>query len=129
MRNHIAWALGLLGLWISVSGCQSGGATVEVGRLKTDVAPNLILIYVDDLGYADIGLQGAEFSTPHIDSIARDGVHFTHGYVAHPECGPSRAALLTGLVPARLGYFSNSDRRTPLPLDRPLLQEALRLAT
>lgn len=128
MRIRIAWALGLLGSWGLVCGCGHGGGTVDVSRLETDARPNLILIYVDDLGYADISLQGAEFPTPHIDSIARDGIHFTRGYVAHPECGPSRAALLTGLVPARLGYFSNGDRRTPLPLDRPLLAEALRSA-
>ncbi len=66
--------------------------------------PNLVVIYVDDLGWGDIGVQGAEgYSTPAIDGMAADGVRFTDFYVAQPVCSASRAALLTGCYPNRIG--------------------------
>ena len=67
-------------------------------------APNIVIVFTDDQGYGDIGVQGAEgFRTPHIDRLARDGVRFTDFYVAQPVCSASRAALLTGCYPNRIG--------------------------
>jgi len=57
--------------------------------------PNIILIMADDLGYSDLGCYGGEIETPHIDSLARDGVRFT-GFKNTARCAPSRASLLTG---------------------------------
>ena len=55
---------------------------------------NIVLIFADDLAYADVGCFGAkDIRTPHIDSLARDGVRFTDFYVAQPVCSASRAAL------------------------------------
>jgi arylsulfatase A-like enzyme len=66
--------------------------------------PNIIVIVADDLGYADLGVQGStEIATPHIDSIARNGVRFTQGYANAPVCNATRAALLTGRYQQRFG--------------------------
>jgi arylsulfatase A len=65
--------------------------------------PNIIFILADDLGINDLACYGRrEHRTPHLDQMARDGMRFTASYCAQPICSPSRAALLTGLAPARL---------------------------
>jgi arylsulfatase A len=65
---------------------------------------NIVLIFADDLAYADVGCFGArDIRTPHIDSLARDGVRFTDFYVAQPVCSASRAALLSGCYSGRVG--------------------------
>ena len=70
--------------------------------------PNIIVLFADDLGYGELSCQGnPEIPTPHIDSIASNGVRFTNGYVAGPNCSPSRAGLLTGRIPTRFGYEFN----------------------
>src|SRR5438067_9451636 len=66
--------------------------------------PNVVLILADDLGYADVGVYGAKgFATPHIDRLAREGIRFTDFHVAQGVCSASRAALLTGCYPNRVG--------------------------
>jgi arylsulfatase len=68
------------------------------------VPPNVVLIFCDDLGYADIGPFGAQdFSTPHLDRLAREGRKFTRFYVSSAVCSASRAALLTGCYHSRVG--------------------------
>ncbi len=70
--------------------------------------PNIVILFADDLGYGELSCQGnPEIPTPHIDSIANNGVRFTAGYVAGPNCSPSRAGLLTGRIPTRFGYEFN----------------------
>lgn len=70
--------------------------------------PNIIVLLADDLGYGELTCQGnPEIPTPHIDSIAAQGVRFTDGYVTAPNCSPSRAGLLTGRIPTRFGYEFN----------------------
>ncbi|VAX20771.1 Arylsulfatase, partial [hydrothermal vent metagenome] len=66
--------------------------------------PNVIIIFTDDQGYADLGCYGAKgFTTPNLDKMASEGTRFTDFYVASPVCSPSRAALLTGSYPDRVG--------------------------
>ena len=66
--------------------------------------PNFVVIFTDDQGYGDVGCYGAEdFETPHLDRMAAEGMRFTDFYVAAPVCTPSRAALMTGCYPKRLG--------------------------
>lgn len=70
--------------------------------------PNIVILFADDLGYGELSCQGnPEIPTPHIDSIAANGVRFTNGYVAGPNCSPSRAGLLSGRIPTRFGYEFN----------------------
>ncbi len=70
--------------------------------------PNVIVILADDLGYADLGCQGStEVISPHIDSIAQNGVRCTAGYVTAPQCCPSRAGLITGRSQNRFGFEAN----------------------
>lgn len=72
--------------------------------MAADRPPNIVLIFTDDQGYGDIGAFGAKsMATPHLDSLARDGVKFTNFHVAQAVCSASRAALLTGCYPNRLG--------------------------
>ena len=69
--------------------------------------PNIVYIFTDDLGYGDIGCFGAtDISTPNIDRMADEGIKFTDFYSASPVCSPSRAALLTGRLPQRMGINS-----------------------
>jgi len=65
--------------------------------------PNIVIIYADDMGYADLSCYGASWKTPHLDQLAAEGIRFTDFYVAQPVCSASRTALLTGCYPNRLG--------------------------
>ncbi|MEQ1858691.1 MAG: sulfatase-like hydrolase/transferase [Chthoniobacteraceae bacterium] len=70
--------------------------------------PNILIIVADDLGYADIGFQGAkDVPTPHLDALAARSVRCTSGYVSHPFCSPTRAGLLTGRYQQRFGHENN----------------------
>src|SRR6476620_8611831 len=71
--------------------------------------PNLVIFYADDLGWGETGCQGCkDIPTPHIDSLAANGIRFTQGYVAATYCSPSRAGLMTGRYPTRFGHEFNA---------------------
>ena len=90
--------------------------------------PNIIVIYTDDHGYADLGIQGqkSDVKTPHIDQLARDGVRMTSGYVTAPQCAPSRAGMLTGRYQQRFGLDENHN--IPLPLEETIIPQRLKKA-
>ncbi len=68
--------------------------------------PNIVIIFTDDQGYADVGCFGAtKIKTPNLDRMASEGIRFTDFYVAQPVCSASRAALLTGCYPNRIGIL------------------------
>jgi uncharacterized protein (TIGR03437 family) len=93
----------------------TAGATHTAAFTLAKQKANIVMIVADDLGYADLGAQGsAEIVTPNIDSIARNGVRFTHGYVTAPVCNASRAALLTGRYQQRFGVELLSNPNLPL---------------
>lgn len=81
--------------------CKNGGKKeVVLEGDKKEELPNIVIIYLDDLGYGDLGAYGAtELSTPHIDKLAQGGVRFTNGYATSATCTPSRYGLLTGVYP------------------------------
>ena len=70
---------------------------VEAKALKGS-KPNVVIIYVDDMGYGDLGVQNPDslIPTPHLDQLAREGMRFTDGHSSSSQCSPSRYALLTG---------------------------------
>ena len=93
---HGLACLGLVALGAIVTGCT--------GRERVERPPNFIIILTDDQGYADVGVYGARgFDTPNLDRLAQDGIRFTSFYMANSACSPSRAALLTGSYPDRVG--------------------------
>ena len=78
--------------------------------------PNVLVFLSDDVGYGEYGFQGSkDIPTPHIDSIARNGVRFTQGYVSGPYCSPTRAGLMTGRYQTRFGHEFNSVARRSRP--------------
>lgn len=109
-----------------------GGAfsAIAAGRPSR---PNIVLLFADDLGYGELGCQGnPEIPTPHIDSIARNGVRFTSGYVTAAYCSASRAGLMTGKFQTRFGYefnpigAHNEDPDAGLPLSETTLATHLK---
>jgi arylsulfatase A-like enzyme len=96
-----------------------------------DAPPNIVIIFADDLGYGDLGVQGhPTIRTPHIDRLAAEGKRFTDFYAA-PVCSPSRAALLTGRYPVRSGMYGRRgvlfpDSKGGLPDDEITIAEVLR---
>jgi arylsulfatase A-like enzyme len=98
--------------------------------------PNIIVILADDLGYGDVSYNHSnpEFLTPNIDSLAINGVQFTNGYVTHPFCTPTRAALLTGRYQQRFGIENlineqdETNSRLGLPLTELTLPQLLKPA-
>lgn len=101
-----------------------------LGRPPGERPPNIVVILADDLGWNDLswlggGVAGGSVPTPHIDSIARQGVHFANGYSANGTCAPSRAALMSGRYGTRFGFeftptpSGMSNIVAPLLADRP----------
>lgn len=118
-------------------------AFLLVGRAPASESPrpNVVMILVDDMGWADLGCYGSTFhESPNIDRLALRGMKFTNAYAACPVCSPSRAAILTGKHPARLHLTDwlpgRTDRpsqkllrpeiRQELPLEEVTLAEALK---
>lgn len=78
---------------------------------KPEDKPNFIIIFVDDMGYGDLGAFGhPTIKTPYLDQMAREGQKWTQFYVGASVCTPSRAALLTGRLPIRSGMCSDKSR-------------------
>jgi hypothetical protein len=79
------------------------------GRAPGERPPNIVIILADDLGWNDLtfgggGVAGGRVPTPHIDSIAQDGVRFLAGYSANGTCAPSRASVMSGRYATRFGF-------------------------
>lgn len=88
--------------------------------------PNIVLIYIDDLGYGDLGAYGCtDIPTPNIDRLATEGVRCTASYIVNPPCCPSRCSLIMGQYGQRFGKYGMS-RGLPIPEDRPTLAGFLR---
>lgn len=97
---------------LAAAGCW--GAALALAAVDTRVCaatadadhPNIVLVFADDLGYGDLGSYGARgYQTPNLDRLAKEGVRFTDFYVAQGICSASRAALMTGCYPNRIGIL------------------------
>jgi arylsulfatase A-like enzyme len=107
--------------------------------LSADAArPNIVLIFADDLGWSDAGYQGSDFyETPHLDTLAKQGVVFTAAYAAAGNCAPSRACLLSGTYTPRHHVYAvgstdrgpkASQRLIPIPNKNGLARDVVTLA-
>src|ERR1044072_6727361 len=79
--------------------------------------PNIVIIYADDMGYADPHCYGSKTKTPNLDRLAQQGRRFTSFHVAQAVCSASRAALLTGCYPNRLGIHGALGPQAPIGLN------------
>ena len=121
LASAVALALSLTLASSPVVAMQTG----EVLQPKT--RPNVVLFFIDDLGYHDLGCYGSEnYQTPNIDRLAQQGVRLTQFYSANPVCSPTRAALMTGKAPQRVGItqWINQPNDLHLPLDELTIGEA-----
>src|SRR5688500_10044608 len=109
-----------------------------ISEAQAQRPPNVVVVMMDDLGYGDLGSYGgSDVRTPNIDRLAREGVRLTDAYANGPVCTPTRAALITGRYPQRVGLedvlgFSPADRERGLPVaghSLPALLEARGYAT
>jgi arylsulfatase A-like enzyme len=119
---------------LSISPLQCVLCSVALALLSANPAsaqarkPNILIILCDDVGYGEFGFQGAkDVPTPHIDSIAKNGIRFTQGYVSGPYCSPTRAGLLTGRYQTRYGHeFNGQGPKFGLPLSERTLAQMLK---
>ena len=97
--------------------CFSGAMLPESSAAEK---PNIVLIFVDDLGWQECGFTGSDFNeTPHLDRLAKQGMVFTQAYAASGNCAPSRACLLSGQYTPRHGVYAvASTKRGPVELMR-----------
>lgn len=111
-------------------GVVLGTGTLCHGTLcnAADGKPNFLVILSDDVGWGEYGFQGAkDVSTPNIDSIARNGIRFTQGYVSGPYCSPTRAGLITGRYQTRFGHeFNSVAQRSGLALTETTMPQRLK---
>ena len=115
---------------LAVVTCVTGGTLHRaVAAAPSAMPPNIVWIWADNLAYADVAVYGhPRVETPAIDRLADQGTRFTQFYVAHVVCSPSRAALLTGRQPFRVGIVDvlRPDGPSGIPDDEITLAEALR---
>ncbi|MEM9018563.1 MAG: sulfatase [Verrucomicrobiota bacterium] len=105
-------------------------APAKAEDANTNSPPNVVIIFIDDQGYYDLGCYGAtEVKTPRIDRLAHEGIRFTDYYAAAPICSPSRAGLLTGAYPRRIGmetWVQRADSSRGIHPDEVTLAELFR---
>ncbi len=132
-RRDFIKGLGLGALSFALPGCGFDNCS-PADRLERK--PNFVFVLIDDLGWTDLSCYGSGFyETPAIDALARQGMRFTDAYAACPVCSPTRASIMTGKYPARLGitqWIGADDYpveyRKELPLEEVTMAEALKTA-
>ena len=135
-RRSFGKLVGTLATTAVMPACGNGAASRAPARAASlgsaPRPPNLLVILGDDLGWADLGCYGSpSIETPHLDTLAREGVRFTNGYSAAPTCSPTRLSLYTGRHPGRLRAgleepISGPEKRVGLPEDHPTLASLLK---
>ena len=116
---------------LGLCGCVTSGEQRGTGR-----TPNFVFFLIDDMGWKDLGCYGSTFyETPNVDRLAAQGMRFTNAYAACPVCSPTRASIMTGKYPARLGITqwiggpqTPTAYREYMPLEEVTIAEALKEA-
>ncbi len=104
-------------------------ATLLFSCKSEEEKPNIIVLLVDDAGYADFGFAGCEdLKTPNIDKLAADGVVFSDAHVSATVCGPSRAGLITGRYQQRFGFECNPNGHEGIDLNEKTIGDAMKSA-
>jgi len=112
-RREFLRQLGLTGVAVSVGGLAEG--CLSSGRRGR---PNIVLIFMDDMGYGDVGSYGAQgYTTPHLDRLAAEGTRFTDFYASQAVCSASRASLLTGCYAERVSILGALSPRSAVGLN------------
>lgn len=83
---------------------------------KSQTTPNIIILLADDLGYSDLSCYGGDARTPNLDAMAAKGIRFTDFYAAASNCSPSRAGMLTGKGPSKVGMYNYLSANHPMHL-------------
>ena len=130
-RRDFFKTIGLSAAALTVQGYASRSSRIAN---KPNRKLNFIFFLIDDLGWTDVGCYGSSFyETPNIDKLASEGMRFTEAYAACPVCSPTRASILIGKYPARLGitqWIGGSNEPTPyrhyMPLEEVTLAEVLK---
>jgi len=103
--------------------CITG--TSAIGDRDPNPLPNVVFILADDLGWADLACYGSDFyHTPNIDKLAERGIRFTNAYSANPFCSPTRASIMTGIYPARIGLLSASGHGKDVQVEKVLRESS-----
>jgi arylsulfatase A-like enzyme len=110
----------LVGASILLPGCGPGRLSTREAESRTHGRPpNVVFFLVDDLGWRDLGGWGSSlYETPHVDRLAEEGVRFHQAYAASHVCSPTRASILTGKYPARIGLTDWLTGRRDFPFQR-----------
>ncbi len=108
-------------------GATDQGVAGQVTPAAINGTPNIVIIMADDLGWNDVGYHGSEIRTPILDKLAAGGIELDRFY-AQPTCSPTRAALMTGKSPLRLGIAAPLSKNNPtgLPIEETTLAERLK---
>ncbi len=129
------WMFALALVWTLILGLQAEAAPTAATApttktIKAAVKPNVVLIYGDDVGYADLGVYGSKLiRTPHLDRLAKEGLRFTDGHCSAATCTPSRFSLLTGIHGFRHGVrILPPNARLLVPTDKLTLPKVFKKA-
>src|SRR5210317_1446886 len=115
-RRDFLKSIGLAAASLAIPGCANGYQR-SAGKASAD-KPNFVIIFADDQGYQDVGCFGSpNIKTPNLDGMAAEGMKFTDFYSACSVCSPSRAALMTGCYPPRVGITKVLFRRDNIGLN------------
>lgn len=117
MKTSMATALAAG--WIAVvAGTENGTVATATGTETSGAPPNFVVVYMDDMGYGDPGCYGAKgWTTPNLDRMAREGIRLTDYHAAQGVCSASRASLMTGCYPNRVGILGALGPLSKIGLD------------
>lgn len=117
---------GAAGIAPFIGSCLFGAAKKSSPKAGDTGKPNVVILFIDDLGYGDVGVFGCkDIPTPNMDKLAERGVKCTNSYITNPPCSPSRCSLMMGMYGQRFGKYGMA-RGLAIPDDKPTLAEFMR---